>query len=437
MEVDKKPTIQADGLALSVAACSRFDGKGWAMADGVLEVELGPHGGDLRFKTFDEIGRWIEGERTAWTWMVEGGPDRLGTFDHVSNRLGWLRDQAIGAQNAGNPVTTLGHLFHQVFMYGDSILASNSDLGARVIDIYHAEGRDAAVAAYAMALRRINMQNLAGLDELRGVMALAVPTLINAEAVRRRLEAERRNLKDRADRLSERLEDEAMRRWEQHAEDRAQGRAVAVRWVRRNFRRWSERYQQGVAASEASSAAFVEHREHVQSEFDQLRAAFLETMKLQAPAKYWRDKADLHLSAEAAARGRLVKFFPLAIMGLTVAFVTVSMALLRAPKLENATAIYLVASGGLATLAGVTFWIGRLLTKLYLSEHHLRIDAEEREIMTTTYLALTKDAAAGEADRQIILTALFRSTPDGIVKDDGSVDVSVAGLLSRIGIPGR
>ena len=90
-------------------------------------------------------------------------------------------------------------------------------------------------------------------------------------------------------------------------------------------------------------------------------------------------------------------------------------------------------SAGLASVAGMVFWVGRLLTRLYLSEHHLRHDAEERAVMTTTYLALTHERAAEETDRQIVLAALFRSTPDGIVKDDGHGDLSIPGLLARLG----
>jgi len=83
-------------------------------------------------------------------------------------------------------------------------------------------------------------------------------------------------------------------------------------------------------------------------------------------------------------------------------------------------------------------WIGRLLTRLYLSEHHLRKDAEERRIMTTTYLALMRKEAAGDQDRQVILTALFRNSSDGIVKDDGgSADLGLSALVSRLGVPTR
>lgn len=189
--------------------------------------------------------------------------------------------------------------------------------------------------------------------------------------------------------------------------------------------------------AQAAGANFGAEQLRTRSEFESLRAAFLEAMHLQAPAAYWAKKAEKHKAAEDAAQKRLAVFFPAAIVGLAFAFIAAAYSVLTHPPLNNATALYVIISGGLATVAGVVFWIGRILTKLYLSEHHLRNDAEEREIMTTTYLALTKDRAADESDRQIILSALFRSTPDGIVKDDGPVDLNMAMLLSRIGVPGK
>ncbi len=80
------------------------------------------------------------------------------------------------------------------------------------------------------------------------------------------------------------------------------------------------------------------------------------------------------------------------------------------------------------------FWIGRLLTKLYLSQHHLMHDAEERAVMTTTYLSLSHESAASEEDKKIILGALFRPTIDGLIKDEGPSDMSLAGFLSKLGV---
>ena len=132
---------------------------------------------------------------------------------------------------------------------------------------------------------------------------------------------------------------------------------------------------------------------------------------------------------------KLLWFFPLATTTLLSVFFLVGRFLINHPETETSKAplaLYVVISGGLLLLSTMLFWVGRLLTKLYLSEHHLRNDAEERAVMTTTYLALSTEGAAAEADRHIVLNALFRATPDGIVKDDGPSDPSLQGVLAKL-----
>lgn len=160
-------------------------------------------------------------------------------------------------------------------------------------------------------------------------------------------------------------------------------------------------------------------------------AAFTEKMALKAPVEYWEKKAKKHLVAENEMQGWLWLYFPLAFILIAAMFGGVGYYILTTPKENLPHGLFIVASAGLAAGAGMLFWIGRLLTKLYLSQHHLRQDAEERATMTTTYLALTEVTAAGDMDRQIVLNALFRSTPDGIVKEDGGLDPSIAAAIGK------
>lgn len=166
--------------------------------------------------------------------------------------------------------------------------------------------------------------------------------------------------------------------------------------------------------------------------------AFTEQMGLKAPVEYWKKKAKEHRKSEALARRWVVLYFPIALLGLAYSFVQTGLWLVTqatAPTAAGAppfpTAVFIVASAGLASCAGLVFWVGRLLTKLYLSQHHLRQDAEERATMTETYLALIENGAASTDDRQVILNALFRNTPDGIVKEEGGLDPSIAAALGK------
>lgn len=403
-----------------------------------LHFDLAERGGQHRLRSILEVGTWIERELEAWRWMADEGPDRLHLWNHLNSRLSWLGDVVRQGLNRGEPLSQQGHHFRQVF--GDNseaVLHSQSDTGRIVFDIRESVGARSAFAAYGLAAKRVGFDQLRDPVEIRGALLISMPAMIGAEGLQKRLTQERRNLRDRADRLIQSLEEERQQRQFQYENELVRGRKAALTVVRRRFTRWARRFAEGEAETKEITETFKATQQSTLEEFDALKATFLETMRLKAPATYWSDKAKKHRKAETWAMLRLVGFFPAALVGLGFVFWQVGTELLRLPPEGNVTPLFVVASAGLATLAGVIFWVGRLLTKLYLSEHHLRIDAEEREIMTTTYLALTKDAAASDADRGIILAALFRSAPDGIVKDDGSVDVGLASLVSKLGVPSR
>lgn len=69
--------------------------------------------------------------------------------------------------------------------------------------------------------------------------------------------------------------------------------------------------------------------------------------------------------------------------------------------------------------------------RLYLSEHHLSVDADERAVMAKTYLALVNEDKADKEDRHIVLETLFRHSTDGIVKDDASPPFPPSNLMTR------
>ena len=51
--------------------------------------------------------------------------------------------------------------------------------------------------------------------------------------------------------------------------------------------------------------------------------------------------------------------------------------------------------------------------------------------MVQTYLSLMKDEALEKDDRALVLAPLFRSSSDGIIKDDGAPDSSLAAIISK------
>ena len=65
-------------------------------------------------------------------------------------------------------------------------------------------------------------------------------------------------------------------------------------------------------------------------------------------------------------------------------------------------------------------WLTRLSAKIFISNLHLRMDADERVTMFKTYFALLAEGKGlNDGDRQLILQTLFRPGSTGFIKDDG------------------
>lgn len=381
-------------------------------------------GQELNLRSWEDLEAFLTEEAKALRPLaVEGDPGSGGT--RAYNAINSLIQHAMGLRAQSEPFETLAAQLPQYFHPHGDAFSSITPLGASILSIAEAAGPIAASTAYSFERQWITMRALSSIDQVRGVMLLAQPGLLDAQVLAKQLAEERARLRRTVRDVESGARAAAQDRMEIWEAAATSAQRRIVRFVRERALFWDRQRRT--------------HHSRLNEAIDQLtatRKAFEELMRLKAPATYWSEKAGAHRVAEGAARGHLIVFFVLAIVALAFAFGLTGWAILR-PGATTATPVYIVVSAGLATFTGVVFWIGRLLTRLYLSEHHLRKDAEEREIMTTTYLALTKEAAAGDADRQIILNALFRNSADGIVKDDGGFDPSLAAAIARIGMGGR
>ncbi len=92
------------------------------------------------------------------------------------------------------------------------------------------------------------------------------------------------------------------------------------------------------------------------------------------------------------------------------------------------TQIPLSKLGVTLAISSLGIWLTRLLSKIFISNLHLRTDADERATMIQTYLALLReDKGPKDEERQLILQTLFRPSSTGFIKEDGP-----AGLYENI-----
>ncbi|MBD3728632.1 MAG: hypothetical protein IE933_02900 [Sphingomonadales bacterium] len=392
------------------------------MAD-ELTFSIGPDD-DVTVRSYDELQRWLEKERAQWAWLVRGDAqvDRQNIATAIQSEWDALITNIQNQRNSGQPLSAV-HAQLASLSTGPLIVSTTAQ-GTTVLDIRDAVGDGPASFAAGFLRNQLTMRHAQTKDDLLGAVLTVFPDMAKSADWHERLKRERANYKMAARSLTERLEKEADERNRENVELVGRASNAARRIFDQKRRKWrevQEQWQKGAAMAVADIRA--------------TESSYREYMHLRGPVEYWEGKAEEHKDRERAARERLYWYFPITLIIMTAAFVWAACFLISHPDTASSkapVALYVVVSGGLLLLSSIAFWIGRILTKLYLSEHHLRNDAEERAVMAKTYLALTNDGAATEAERQIVLNSLFRPTPDGIVKDDGPTDASLQGLIARM-----
>lgn len=180
--------------------------------------------------------------------------------------------------------------------------------------------------------------------------------------------------------------------------------------------------------------AIASEQTRLQAEIEELetvRNTYREFMQLKAPVEYWNTKASIHSTQTRKYKNALLVFSVVGGVLLVGALAFIANRIGYISETNKTSAVYLAWASLGAALSVILFWVARILVRLFMSEHHLAIDAQERATMITTYLALTNANAASEDERKIVLASIFRPTADGIVKDDGAPDFSPASMLSK------
>lgn len=76
--------------------------------------------------------------------------------------------------------------------------------------------------------------------------------------------------------------------------------------------------------------------------------------------------------------------------------------------------------GVLIAISTFGVWLTRLFGKIFVANLHLRTDAQERETMILTYLAMLREGDVLKSDeRELILQVVFRPGASGYIKDEG------------------
>ncbi len=174
---------------------------------------------------------------------------------------------------------------------------------------------------------------------------------------------------------------------------------------------------------------FDNYYENVQSKILENENLYREKLRLEAPAKYWKDRAVKLESESQNYLGILIRISLYGSLLLFILLISLGNNFYQNVFSDNIKGIKW--SLILITIISLLVFIIRIFAKLYLSTLHLSRDAEEREQLTHFYLALKKDTTIEPEERQLILQSLFSRADTGLLKDDSSPTMPTHGVFEK------
>lgn len=395
----------------------------------LLEIDHTTYG-KLRFKDPDQISEWLASEREFWNWGPRSPQDLgfldLARRDHLRSRINKAEGQLNLYRNNPNADAPLNNLRNLIVEYLNLDLWSKSPR-AKFISSLRDVIPDGMVMAQS-ALSTFLGDTLAPVSQqqpqqfryasLRGKMAMvAFDAGMKPDAI---------------DQVSAGVR--AITSENTKAVDAMIGAYTAkideLDGINRTTREESDSI---IAALRNSTSAEIEKmlaaKEEAVSSCAAAKAFYTTDMEIRAPINYWLDERDAHKWG-ARIWGALLLLYTAA--GSYALVYTLSKAFDYAASNTNDRLSHtdFLVTAAVAVVITILFWIARFLSRLYLSERHMRIDAASRVTMAKTFLALAANKNVDEKDRGLVLAPLFRPGTDGIIKEDTGVD-SVLGMVAR------
>lgn len=385
-----------------------------------IEVES-PDGEKFSFSDRVEAIEYASQERAKWNWLAQlnsgseyGGV--LSSLPHIIEALNLAIAQANGVSPAASDETITRAL--RTYVGWTPAIHNRAPLQAYLMRIAQRSNREAMWALGWLAYRAGKVNNLeANLNAYWNAPGFL--TGMNSAWVW----AERTLTADIAESELERVRDVAseaqtLRDQSQSALNTAQSTTAAINGFAESGRATMSSVNERLDEFEASLSARLEEivtarGSELQERWSNLTTTYEESLKLKAPARYWGVK-------QAAHRKLASRFAWASGIFATLGGIAMSFGFFR--LMEN------VAAGSAlppwrdilpsAVLAIVFLWTLRTLLRMTMSHVHLSLDAGERRVMVECYLAMTNKGETTGEERGALFAAIFRSSGDGIVKDE-------------------
>jgi hypothetical protein len=202
-----------------------------------------------------------------------------------------------------------------------------------------------------------------------------------------------------------------------------------IEYLAKSNQKFDEYAKQIEITKEEKNRSYADWFKKISDDFvkfnsDSLRAIkdledlYQQKLKLEAPAKYWNERAKkLRKEGHWWLSGLIV--FTLVAIGLLI-WTLSEISTGNIEKIFQNTGTAIKWSVIYITLISFLAFAIKIFSKLTFSSFHLVRDAEEREQLTYVYLALQKEKGIDQTERHLIMQSLFSRADTGLLKDDSS-----------------
>lgn len=354
------------------------------------------------FSNIDDFIAWIDHEQNAWSWMNVPAKQLTAVPTATIAKLNSLKILARDLPNGNdqqqkNARTTLDAELQRWKV--ECGITSSSMFGQVVNQIADNDQETALAALHFM------VSGHAGLNSPTAVIGAVVVTsfklgLLSDEAKHANIHAHKA-----MDVNWSQLHENATKDWGQHCKTLD----VKLNSIDNALSKFSENHEERINATS--------------EELDQFKTLCREDIALRSPVAYWDTRAKKHY-VKASDLRKLFIYSSVIAAGLvcTFAYVYIHPHLADASG-KGASQLWRVAM--LFGVIGAAAWPLRIINKVWMSHLHLATDAEERATMIKTYLSMLEAETVSDAHRALILPSLFRSSPTGIIRDDGGPSLQI------------
>ena len=377
--------------------------------------------GTREFRNLDELQEWASNEREFFAWLKLGANQEPHAGHAWKVTETWIaeidsfiqkhRQPQVNKEQRQNFTQHLHDQLNRFISEGHILTSQNPDalFGKNL-----SEEKDNVVACYAMNnLLNVSKNNNSTKALLGGFLAFQYKqgSVSTVEAQAEALEVLRRD-------WDKRLND-------RHMEIRAKNETLndEICHLRGQFSNLKAEIE---SQKDAQHSEFQEKLKESEKSLSDIERTYDEKLALQSSVNYWRDKRTEHTKVMwKVGRGTLILA-----LGVFVIFIFAALELLQVKAVE----VELWRLGVMLAISTFGIWITRLAAQIFISNLHLRTDADERVTMIQTYLALLREGSGPKEDeRQLILQTLFRPSSTGFIKDDGSASFHelIAKALSK------